>query len=123
MGDSLLRGLHDLGESVERPEEDMRGLMVDDLQDKVRFLRVECGRFLGIGRTHVMVPVDATAAITPEAVTIDRAGEHLHTAPRYDPALINAYDGRYWGGLCGYYGYAPHRGMGYAYPRYPCYAR
>jgi len=97
--------------------------MVDDAQNKVRFLRVEAGGFLGIGATHLMIPVDAITGITAEAVTIDREGEHLRGAPRYDPALINEPDEHYWGGLYGYYGFAPWWGMGYMYPRYPYYSR
>jgi PRC-barrel domain len=99
METSTLRRLQDAGETVADPDEDARGrkvldsarnkmgtvdgLMVDDAQDKVRFLRVEWGRFLGLAATHVMIPVDAGSSITGEAVTIDRAGAHLHKAPRY----------------------------------------
>ena len=139
MGASTLHRLHDIGETVSNPDEDVRGrkvldtmgkeigtvegLMVDDAQNKVRFLRVEAGGFLGIGATHLMIPVDAITGITAEAVTIDRGGEQLHGAPRYDPALINEPDEHYWGGLYGYYGFAPWWGMGYMYPRYPYYSR
>jgi len=139
MGASTLHRLHDIGETVSNPDEDVRGrkvldtmgkeigtvegLMVDDAQNKVRFLRVEAGGFLGIGATHLMIPVDAITGITAEAVTIDREGEHLRGAPRYDPALINEPDEHYWGGLYGYYGFAPWWGMGYMYPRYPYYSR
>jgi len=125
MGASTLHRLHDIGETVSNPDEDVRGrkvldtmgkeigtvegLMVDDAQNKVRFLRVEAGGFLGIGATHL--------------VTIDRGGEQLRGAPRYDPALINEPDEHYWGGVYGYYGFSPFWGMGYMYPRYPYYAR
>ncbi len=30
--------------------------MVDDAQNTVRFPRVECGGFLELGATHVMIP-------------------------------------------------------------------
>jgi len=139
MTSSTLRRLRDIGETVANPDEDVRGrkvldnmgnkvgtvdgLMVDDDQNKVRFLRVECGGFLGLGATHVMVPVDAITSITPDAVTIDRGGEHLHGATRYDPALVTEHDERYWGGVYGYYGFAPYWGMGYNYPPYPYYKR
>ena len=139
MGASTLHRLHDIGETVSNPDEDVRGrkvldtmgkeigtvegLMVDDAQNKVRFLRVEAGGFLGIGATHLMIPVDAITGITAEAITIDRGGEHLRDAPRYDPALVSEPDERYWGGLYGYYGFAPWWGMGYMYPRYPYYSR
>ena len=137
MSASTLRKLHDIGETVEHADEDVRGrkvldtagqdvgtvdgLMVDDDQNKVRFLRVECGGFLGIGATHVMIPVDAITSITDDAVIIDREGKHLHGAPRYDPALVNERAEQYWGDVYGYYGYAPYWGTGYTYPPYPNY--
>jgi osmotically-inducible protein OsmY len=93
--------------------------MVDEGQNKVRFLRVECGGFLGLGATHVMIPVDAIMSITSDAVTIDRGGAHLQGAPRYDPAIIDAYDDSYWGGVYGFYGYGPYWGIGYADPAFP----
>ena len=139
MGASTLHRLHDIGETVANPDEDVRGrkvldtagkhigsvegLMVDDAENKVRFLRVECGGFLGLGATHVMIPVDTITNITKDAVTIDRVGEELHKAPRYDPALINEPDEHYWGGVYGYYGFAPYWGAGYLPPRYPYYGR
>jgi len=139
VGASTLRGLRDIGETVAHADEDVRGrkvldsagteigtvdgLMVDDARNKVRFLRVECGGFLGLGGTHVMIPVDAIAGITRDAVTIDREGEHLRGAPRYDPALVNNQDEGYWGGVYGHYGHQPYWGTGYTYPRYPYYSR
>lgn len=139
MAASTLRRLHDIGETLANPDEDIRGrhvldtagkkmgtvdgLMIDDVEKKVRFLRVECDEFLGHGGTHVMIPVDALIGIDSDAVTIDRGGEHLHGAPCYDPALVADHDERYWGDVYGYYGFAPFWGMGYMYPRYPYYPR
>ena len=139
MATSTLRRLRDTGETVANADEDVRGrdvldnlgfrvgtvdgLMVDDDQNKVRFLRVEAGGFLGLGGTHVMIPVDAISNISDDAVTVDRAGDHLRGAPRYDPALVSEHDERYWGDVYGYYGCAPFWGMGYAHPRYPYYSR
>ena len=136
---STLRRLRDIGETVAGADEDIRGrkvldnagthvgtvdgLMIDDAQKKVRFLRVECGGFLGLGATHVMIPVDAITSITDDAVTIDRGGEHLHGAPRYDPALVKELDERYWSNVYGYYGMGPFWGPGYMYPAYPHYPR
>ncbi len=88
------------------------GLMVDDGQHKVRFLRVESGGFLGLGGTHVMIPVDLITRITPDAVSIDRGREHLRAAPRYDPALVDDRDENYWGSVYSYCGVAPYWGMG-----------
>jgi sporulation protein YlmC with PRC-barrel domain len=136
---STLRRLHDIGETVARPDDDVRGrkvldnagkhigtvdgLMVDDAENKVRFLRVECGGFLGLGATHVMIPVDAITSITHDAVIIDRDGKHLHGAPRYDPMLVTKPDERYWDAIYGYYGYEPYWHDGYRYPPYPFYNR
>ena len=134
-----LRRLRDVGETVANADEDVRGrkvldsagknigtidgLMIDEAEKKVRFLRVECGGFLGLGATHVMIPVDAISSVTDDAVTIDRGGEHLHGAPRYDPALVKEPDERYWSNVYGYYGMAPFWGPGYMYPEYPHYPR
>ncbi len=135
MPTSTLRRLEDIGETVVHADEDVRGrkvlddggdtigtvdgLMVDDDQNRVRFLQVECGGFLGLGATHVMIPVDAIIGITRDTVTIDRGGRHLRGAPRYHPALTKEMDERYWRGVYGYYGFAPYWGAGYVYPRYP----
>ncbi len=123
MADSTLRKLSDTGETIANADEDVRGrkvldsagnkigtvdgLMIDDTKKKVRFLRVEAGGFLGLGTTHVMIPVEAITNITTDAVTIDREGEHLHDAPRYDPDLVEDTDKQYWGSVYGYYGYEP----------------
>ena len=139
MPTSTLRRLNDVGEMVAYADEDVRGrtvlddaghtvgtvdgLMVDDDRSRVRFLRVECGGFLGIGATHVMIPVDAISNISEDTVTIARAGEHLRGAPRYDPALIDEHDESYWGDIYGYYGYVPFWGLGYRHPQYPHYTR
>ncbi len=135
--DSILRKLRDSGETVKNAADDVRGrkvldkmgnkvgtvvgLMIDDAQHKVRFLRVEDGGFLGLGATHLMIPVDAISRITDDAVTIDRSGEHIKGAPRYDPALVDETNDEYWGGVANYYGVMPYWGMGYRYPMYPYY--
>lgn len=128
MTTTILRSLSDTGETVASADEDVRGrtvldneenkigtvdgLMVDDAQQTVRFLRVASGGFLGLGRAHVMIPVEAITRVMPHAVCIDRAREHLRGAPLYDPALVADTDQAYWGGVYGYYGVAPYGGMG-----------
>jgi len=97
------------------------GLMVDDDQNKVRFLRVKSGGFLGLGAHHVMILVELITRVTADGVSIDRSREHLVKAPKYDPALVEDRDERYWGGMYGYYGLMPYWGTGYAYPLYPYY--
>jgi sporulation protein YlmC with PRC-barrel domain len=128
MATTTLRKLSDTGETVASADEDVRGrkvldneeqeigtvdaLMVDDAQQKVRFLRVASGGFLGLDRAHVMIPVEAITRVVPHAVCIDRAREDLRGAPLYDPALVDDTDQAYWGGVYGYYGFAPYWGMG-----------
>jgi len=132
---SALRRMHDTSEMVAKPDEDVRGravldntgkhigtvddLIIDETHKKVRFLRVECGGFLGIGATHLMIPVDAITSINGDAVTIDREGKHLHGAPRYNPELVIDSGESYWGDVYTYYGFAPFWGPGYTHPRYP----
>ena len=74
MAAAELRKLRDTDQTVAASDEDVRGrkmldstgedigtidgLMVDDDQNKVRFLRVKSGGFLGLGAHHVMIPVD-----------------------------------------------------------------
>ncbi len=126
MATTILRTLSDTGETVARPDEDVRGrtvlddageeigavdgLMVDD-EETVRFPRVASGGFLGRDRTHVMIPVAAITRVMPHAVCIDRAREHLRAAPLYDPALADDTDQEYWGNVYGYDGVPPYGGM------------
>ncbi len=135
MSASTLRRLRDMGETVEHADEDIRGrdvldtagnkvgtidgLLVDETENKVRFIQVACGGFLGLGVTHVVIPVDAITGITGDVVTIDRDSTHLRSAPRYDPALIKELDDRYWSEVYDHYGHPPYWVDGYRYPAYP----
>ena len=132
---STLRRLQDIGETVEHADEDIRGrkvldqegnlvgtvdgLLVDDAENKVRFLRIECGGFLGLGATHLLIPVDAITSITRDIVTIDCDGTHVRSAPRYDPALFKKMDEHNWSEIYDHYGYPPYWVDGYRYPDYP----
>ena len=138
MAAAELRKLRDTDQTVAASDEDVRGrkmldstgedigtidgLMVDDDQNKVRFLRVKSGGFLGLGAHHVMIPVELITGITADVVSIDRSREHLVNAPKYDPALVADRDEHYWGGIYDYYGFAPYWRTGYAYPPYPYYS-
>lgn len=94
-------------------------LLIDEREQKVRFLQVASGGFLGLGATKFLLPVDAIMRITPDAVYINQTRERIAGAPRYDPALV---DERYVGDLYGHYGYPPYWGLGYQYPPYPDYS-
>lgn len=127
---STLIKLSDTGQTVEKPEDDLRGrkvkdkdgndvgkvhdLLIDDQERKVRFLLVEHGGFLGLGETTSFVPVDAITRISADDVYINHSSEHIVGAPRYDPSLIE--DRAYHGSVYGYYGYTPYWGAGYIYP-------
>lgn len=102
------------GEDVGKIEE----LLIDEDEHKVRFLRVASGGFLGIGKSKVLIPVEAITSITDDVVHIDQSRERISSAPAYDPELV---DDDYYSSLYGYYGYSPYWGAGYVYPPYPHY--
>lgn len=125
--------LSDTGETVADPQADVRGrtvvdrdgqeigtiddLLVDDQEHKVRFLRVGEGGFLGIGKTHVLIPIDAITGITKDEVRIDRNRQDMTQVPGYDPELV--YEPDYYSGVYGWWGYPTFWGPGYVYPGYP----
>lgn len=101
----LLRGLDKEGLTVADIAADVRGyrvldnagcdigdvddLIVEDGKHIVRFLRVAAGGFLGLGETKFLIPVDAITSIDDSTVRVDRTKDHVASAPRYDPDLIN----------------------------------
>lgn len=94
-------------------------LLVDTTEEKVRFLVVASGGFLGLGEQKSYVPVDAVTSVGEDTVQIDQSRERLRTAPAYDPELVN--DTTYNENVFGYYGLAPFWSAGYMYPTYPYY--
>ena len=91
------------------------GLYIDDQEQKVRFLLVDNGGFLGLGGTKSLIPVDDIDRVTEHIVYITHSREHVAAAPAYDPKLV-ADDRTFHGKVYDYYGYAPYWGMGYVYP-------
>lgn len=85
----------------------------------MRFLRLSAGGFLGIGAKKFLIPVDAVTRVTDDAVHIDQTSDRILNAPAYDPDVAPDLD--YYGGLYGYYGFAPYWGAGYLAPAYPYY--
>lgn len=135
--DKLVK-LSDTTEVIASEDEDIRGrsmkdkdgedmgkvddLLVDTNENKVRFLVVASGGFLGIGEDKSFIPVDAITRITDDEVHIDQTRERVAGAPPYDPNLVNEPDTNdYFGSVYGYYGYMPYWSAGYAYPGYPVY--
>ena len=129
-----LHRLNDTTLTVADPTEDVRGrkvldaageeigevddLLIDDRENKVRFLQVASGGFLGIGATKFLIPVDAVTRLDHDHVHVNQTREKVAGAPRYDPEMVEEPD---WGAYYGYYGYGPYWGRGYAYPPYPYY--
>lgn len=93
-------------------------LLIDDDEQKVRFLRVASGGFLGIGQDKVLIPVEAITRITEDVVHVDQTRDRIAGAPKYDPELV---DVEYFRSLYEHYGYTPYWGPGYVYPPYPGY--
>jgi sporulation protein YlmC with PRC-barrel domain len=138
MTDLKTRTLHKLGDTdltLADKAEDIRGkdvldragdkigevksLMLDEVEAKVRFLEVGGGGFLGIGDKSYMIPVDAITRIDNDHVHLGHTREHVSGGPAYDPNLVAE---RQWTDIYGYYGYNPYWYSGYTYPRYPYYA-
>ncbi|WP_309128191.1 PRC-barrel domain-containing protein [Microbacterium sp.] len=103
------------GEDVGKVE----GLLIDTTENKVRFLVVASGGFLGLGEHKSYIPVDAVTGVDDDEVRVDQSREHLAGAPGYDPELIN--DREYNESVLGYYGYTPFWAAGYVYPAFPYY--
>ena len=79
------------------------GLMIDDVERRVRFMEVASGGFLGFGEHKSFIPVDAITQIFPDAVHINHTREHVAGAPHYDPELVAE--------LYPYYGYPAVDGL------------
>jgi sporulation protein YlmC with PRC-barrel domain len=127
---ATLYTLGDRGQTVDGTSSDVRGrdvkddggesigkvvdLLVDDHENKVRFLVVEHGGFFGFGEKKTLIPVDAVTEITEEEVFIDQSRERVASVPGYTPALVD--DQQYHASIYSHYGYEPHWGPGYDYP-------
>lgn len=130
---STLVRLSDTNLTLGHPDEDIRGaivvdsdgkdighvddLMIDDHHNKVRFLVVSAGGFLGIGEKKFWIPVDAVTARSEDQVSVDTTVAHVKTAPGYDPDIIASQP--YADNVYAFYGIAPYWGAGYIYPPYP----
>jgi sporulation protein YlmC with PRC-barrel domain len=122
--------LGDRGQTINGSTNDVRGrevkdknsnsigkvtdLLIDDREQKVRFLLVEHGGLLGFGKTKTLIPVDAITKITQNEVLLDQTRERVTSAPGYDPDLAD--DRPYHSNIYGYYGYGPFWNAGYMYP-------
>ncbi len=120
-----LSRLHDSGQTVAGSDEDIRGrmvkdkdgedigkiehLLIDNREQKVRFMEVASGGFLHLGETKSFIPIEAITRIAADAVHISPTREHVAGAPTYDPDLVAADTdpifGDYFSSLYPYYGY------------------
>ena len=140
MAQTMSRQLVKLGESdlaLTTKDEDIRGrsvldsagekigevkdLLIDQGEMKVRFLDVAGGGVLGIGDKHSLIPVDAITSIDEDNVYLSHGLEHVKGAPAYDPSLVP--EDRFFEDVYGYWGYTPYWTAGYMYPGYPTYRR
>ncbi len=87
----------------------IEGLMIDDVEHRVRFMEVATGGFLGLGERKSFIPVETITRITPDEVHIDRTRAHVAGAPSYDPAVATE-DAGYLFSLYPYYGYGANTG-------------
>lgn len=124
--------LRDTDQMVATSEEDVRGrtvmdkdgedigtiddLLIDDVENKVRFLEVASGGILGLGQSKSFIPIDAIIRVDDD-VHIGQTREHVAGAPAYDPELIG--QGSYYEDIYSYYGNTPFWSAGYMYPGYP----
>lgn len=131
----VLVKLGDTGRTVAGTEEDIRGytvrnglgeqvgtveeLLVDAEEQKVRFLIVASGGFLGVGKDRAFIPVETVSSVHDGEVLIDRTRDHIAGTPEYDPDLAN--NQSYYEGVYGYYGLSPYWSPGYVYTGYPFY--
>lgn len=120
-----LSHLGDNDRTIASPDEDIRGRMVKDKDgldvgkvegllvaesdDKVHFMEVGSGGFLGLGESKSFIPVDAITRITAEDVYISHTRKHVAGAPRYDPDLVKD-DSQFFFSLYPYYGYMGYMG-------------
>lgn len=92
------------GEEIGRVDD----LLIDDEAQRVLFLRVAEGGFLGFGAVHYLVPVEAIVAVHPDRVQIDQQRSGMGDVPVYDPELAPL--PTYYGNLYGWWGVAPYWG-------------
>lgn len=89
-------------------------LLLDEEDQKIRFIEVASGGFLGLGQAKSIFPVDAITEITDQDVHINQTAGHVGGAPAYDPALVDQLP--FWEDTYGYYGILPYWSPAYAYP-------
>ncbi|KOV52038.1 PRC-barrel domain-containing protein [Streptomyces sp. AS58] len=129
----VLTRFSDSGQAIPSADEDIRGrkvtersgnelgkvgdLIIDEEEHKIRFLLLEHGGFLGVGKEKSYLPVDAVAEVSEDQIRIDRTRDQVVDAPEYDPELVQ--QDEYYDRLYAHYDYPPFWMPGYVYPRWP----
>ena len=98
---------------------EVKDLMIDEGESKVRFLQVGAGGVLGIGDKHFLIPVDAVKNIDKDNVYLSETSSRIQGSPVYDPTLVA--DDKMYSDVYNYYGYSPFWTAGYMYPAFPYY--
>jgi sporulation protein YlmC with PRC-barrel domain len=93
------------------------GLLIDQNAQKVRFMEVASGGFLGLGRDRVLIPVDAIHTLDETTVRIDQTTHRIAAAPPYDPEITD--EPLPLAATYGYYGIIPYWGASYSLPDEP----
>ena len=88
-------------------------LVVDDEENRVRFIRVASGGFLGLGVAKALIPVEAIDSIGDDMIRVNQKRVKVDQAPTYDPEVVV---GPYFAAVYRYYGYAPYWGSGVVPP-------
>jgi sporulation protein YlmC with PRC-barrel domain len=98
---------------------EVKELMVDDTESKVRFLQVGSGGVLGIGDKHFLIPIDSVSRVDEDNVYLSETSSRIQGAPAYDPTLV--VDEKLYSDIYSYFGYSPYWSSGYTYPTFPHY--
>ncbi len=106
--------------TLEDPTQDVRGLdvcdnngeeigtvedlYVDEEEQKVRFLDVGAGGFLGLGRKNLLIQVEAVREVDEDKIVVGQSREKVAGSPPFDTDVVP--QAPYQRELYDYYGYA-----------------
>lgn len=132
---SALIDLDDTDLTVANPREDVRGeqvfdrhgddvgkvdgLLIDQREQRVRFLQVGSGGFLGLGKKERLIPVDVVTGLDDDGLHIDMARDKVADSPTYDPAVVDSMEYGSYGSYYDHYGATPYWAPGYVNPGFP----
>jgi sporulation protein YlmC with PRC-barrel domain len=125
--------LDDAGLTLADPADDLRGrtvkdlngeeagkvdgLLIDEDEQRVRFMEVGSGGFLGLGEKKRLIPIDAITRVDEDSVHIATDRDRVAGGPVYDPDVVP--ERHYLEEVYGYYDAPPYWGPGYFYPGWP----